>query len=329
MEFSVQGRIFVTGGSGFIGTNLVQHFRNAGAHVVNFDSAPPRNPGHNQLWIEGDIRDKSALAQALQAFSPNIILHVAARTDLDGVCLDDYSANTDGVQNMISAARSLTSLSRIFFFSSMLVCEFGYIPRQETDYCPSNFYGQSKMEGEKLVRSGAATNLPWVLVRPTSIWGPWFGAPYRGFFEAVRRGWFVLPRTHRSLRSYGYVDNLVAEIAALIAAPDERVQHRTFYLADYIPLDLRDWANRVSRAWNRGQIPEVPLVFLKMAALAGDFAKRIGWSDPPLTRFRLKNLLASAVFDMSDLAAICPTLPVGVDEGIRKTVVWMQGIAQE
>jgi GlcNAc-P-P-Und epimerase len=316
--------VFITGGSGFIGTNLVEHYRREGCAVVNYDLAPPRNRAHLDNWIEGDIRDRSSLRAILAEFAPEAILHCAARTDLEGASLADYSANTQGVNEMIEAAAALTGLRRIVFFSSMLVCKIGYIPRTETDYCATTVYGQSKILGEELVRKVPARELPWVMVRPTSIWGPWFSTPYRSFFEAVRSGWFVLPRNFRTLRSYGYVGNLVAQTAAIAGEAENRSIGQTLYLADYEPLDLHDWANRISAAWGRGRVREVPIAVLRAGALAGDLAKRLGVSRPPLSSFRLDNLLTSAVFDMAKTMQICPNQPVGLDAGIELTIHWLK-----
>jgi nucleoside-diphosphate-sugar epimerase len=319
-------RVFITGGSGFIGTNLVQHFLNAGSAVSNFDQCSPRNPAHVDVWTKADLCDAMMLIDAVAEFRPHVILHVAARTDLDGIAPDDYVANSIGVENLITAARLATGVHRIVFFSSMLVCEFGYIPLHETDYCPTTLYGQSKVTGEKLVREIPISSLPWVLVRPTSIWGPWFGAPYRNLFELVRAGRFALPRGSHSICSYGYVDNLVAQVASLIDAPPEDVVGRTYYLADYDPLELSDWTNAISAAWGRGKVREVPFWLLQSVARCGDAARRLGWSNPPLTSFRLKNLVTSAVFDMSHLVKLCPNLPVKWEEGVRLTVDWLRGV---
>ena len=317
-------RVFITGGSGFIGTNLVQHFFDNNCVVQNFDSCLPRNPAHANLWIRGDVCDLAGLSTAVIDFRPDIILHAAARTDLDGHSPGDYAANTVGVKNMITAARQVPQLRRILFFSSMLVCKLGHIPRDETEYCPTTLYGESKATGERLVRDVRTADLPWVLTRPTSIWGPWFGAPYRNFFEAVRSGWFVLPQGCKSMRSYGYVENLVAQVDALIGASPEVVLGRTYYLADYEPLGLAKWANAVGAVWGRPAVRHVPLILLRTAAFCGDVAKNLGWTNPPLTSFRLKNILTSAVFDMSALARLCPILPVGVDEGVGLTVKWLR-----
>jgi nucleoside-diphosphate-sugar epimerase len=319
------GRALITGGSGFIGTTLVEHFAGRGFVVSNLDAAPPRNRAHAACWRQGDVCDSRAVHAAVEEFRPDVILHAAARTDLNGRTLEDYAANIDGVKNIIAAAERAPDIHRVVFFSSMLVCELGYIPRHDTDYRPSTMYGQSKINGEQLVRAIPTTRIPWVLVRPTSIWGPWFGAPYRNFFEAIRRGWFVLPRGHHPVRSYGHVANVAAEVVSIVAAPPTDVVGRTFYLADYVPMELAAWANSISIACGRGRIRDVPLGFLRLAALCGDAARSLGYANPPLTRFRLDNLLTSAVFDMSPVARLCPILPVSTEEGVRLTLEWLEG----
>ena len=65
----------------------------------------------------------------------------------------------------------------------------GYQPDSDTDYCPTTAYGASKALGEEAVRA-AQLDVPWVIVRPTSIWGPWFDIPYRTFFDSIQHGRF-------------------------------------------------------------------------------------------------------------------------------------------
>src|SRR4051794_24702108 len=91
-----ESRVIVTGGSGFIGTNLVERYQSAGTAVANLDLAPPRNRAHRNLWTEADIRRSEDLRSVMQQFRPTHIFHLAARTDLLGRALSDYTANTVG-----------------------------------------------------------------------------------------------------------------------------------------------------------------------------------------------------------------------------------------
>jgi nucleoside-diphosphate-sugar epimerase len=73
--------------------------------------------------------------------------------------------------------------------SSISLPKIGYRPSSDIDYCPLNPYGESKVLGERLVKQQAA-NAEFIVVRSTSIWGPWLGLPYRDIFERVRRGYY-------------------------------------------------------------------------------------------------------------------------------------------
>ena len=61
--------------------------------------------------------------------------------------------------------------------SSQLVCRPGYVPKNYEDYAPHTLYGQSKVQTELITRAWKGAPCPWTLIRPTSIWGPWFHIP--------------------------------------------------------------------------------------------------------------------------------------------------------
>jgi nucleoside-diphosphate-sugar epimerase len=153
-------RILITGGSGFIGINLVEHYRSRGVPVLNLDAKPPRNPAHTGLWQACDILDGPGLLAQATAFQPTHLFHLAARTDLNGASLADYAANTEGTSRTIEAVTALPGLRRVIFASSRMVCRIGYQPRHDQDYCPSTPYGESKVDTERRVRAAAARAYP-------------------------------------------------------------------------------------------------------------------------------------------------------------------------
>src|SRR5688572_9329654 len=75
-------RVLITGGSGFIGTNLVASLLAEGVPLVNLDVAEPLNQAHNGYWQQVDILDPARLTAAVQRFAPTHVVHLAARTDL-------------------------------------------------------------------------------------------------------------------------------------------------------------------------------------------------------------------------------------------------------
>jgi GlcNAc-P-P-Und epimerase len=320
-------KVAITGGSGFIGTNLVERFLAKGWDVLNLDVAQPRNDQHAGYWKRADILDRDSIIESLSDYQPKIVLHMAARTDLDeNRDIRGYAANTDGVANVIEAVRRAGSVERTLFASSRLVFEIGYTPRSEVDYKPSTLYGESKIEGERLVRGTKESFGPWVIVRPTSIWGPWFElpVPYKRFFTLIANNLYVHPGRRNPRKSFGYVGNTVYQIERILEAPSDKVNGKTLWLSDYPPLRLRDWADEIQRAVGANPIRSAPMPLLKLAATAGDVAKRLGWQNPPLTNFRLDNMITEMVYDTRELESIAGPLPFSIEEGVALTVEWLR-----
>jgi nucleoside-diphosphate-sugar epimerase len=318
-------RVVVTGGSGFIGTNLVEHFVARGDTVLNLDVRSPRNQTHRKYWKNVDLLDVANLNRELNEFRPELILHMGARTDLDGLSDSDYADNTVGVENLLTAIERTKSLRKIIFASSRLVCGIGYQPKDETDYCPSTAYGESKVIGERLVRDASSRiPCPWLIVRPTSIWGPWFDVPYKTFFLSIAKGQYVHPGAGQILKSFGFVGNTVYELQRLADAPGESVHRKTLYLADYPPVDVAQMANSIQRALGAQPIKTVNRAILRPAAWLGDALKAFGWRNPPLTSFRLNNLLTPMVHDLEPLRAIVGELPYTMETGVAMTVDWLR-----
>jgi nucleoside-diphosphate-sugar epimerase len=319
--FHSSERVLVTGGSGFIGTNLVEVCLGGGITVMSLDPEPPRNDQQRHIWKKADTLNGSAVKAAVSDFSPTLVFHLGARTDLHGKTTADYAQNIQGVQAVIDACNATPSIRRVIFASSRLVCRIGYQPKHDEDYCATTPYGQSKVVGEQIVRA-ANHSYEWLIVRPTSIWGPWFAIPYRDFFDSVARGRYFHVRDKSVRKSFGYVGNTVHELVRLGYAPD--LLGRTLYLGDYPPTDLREMASLIQRYTGARDIRTIPLWPLRAVARAGDLLQRAGWPEPPLTSFRLNNLLTEMVYDMNPLRDAVGPLPYSLDDGVRATVSWIR-----
>lgn len=316
--------VIITGGSGFVGTNLVEHFHRREWKVLNLDVCPPRNPEHKRFWTAADLLDPTALRSIFARFRPSHVLHFAARTDLRETSnISGYAANIEGVQNIIDAVKCTGGIERVLFASSQLVCRIGYQPRHERDYCPSTLYGESKVRTEQTILAAPDMGASWVIVRPTSLWGPWFDVPYRDFFRAISRGLYIHPGGIKTRKQWGFVLNAVHEAERLLLAPAPQVHGRTFYMADYAPVLLRDFADMVQREMRVRPVRTVPFCFLQAAAKTGDLLRWMGWKNPPLTSFRLHNIVTDEVQNLADVEAVVGPLPYSVEAGIRETVAWM------
>lgn len=316
-------KYLIIGGSGFIGTNLINRLLNDGIScIMNIDCVSPKVDDHKAYWRDQNICDRENLLKLVADFSPDYVIHLAARTDLRGESLNDYAANTDGVQNLLDALEQVPNLKRVIFASSMYVCIPGYIPRNFDDYAPHTLYGESKVITEKLIKK-RNPQYTWSIIRPTSIWGPYFGEPYDKFFKIVLSHSYFHLGKRACKKTYGYVDNTVYQIMSLLEADSEKVNRRVFYLGDYEAYDITEWANEIASCVEI-KIPTVPFFLFRLAAFFGDCLKKIGFVFP-MTSFRLKNMTTDNVHDLSLIKEIAPNLPVKRIEGTKRTIKWLKG----
>jgi len=318
-------RIAITGGSGFIGTNMVQFYIDKGIELINIDKSEPINKEHGKYWRKVDILDLEELKKSISDFSPTHIIHLSARTDLNEKRdIEGYAVNIRGVENIIEAINSYGKVKRSIFSSSMLVCKKGYVPKNFEDYSPTTLYGKSKVLGEKIVRRAKDVLFEWVIVRPISIWGPWFREPYKDFFDMVIKGRYFHSRSISSKSNFGYVKNTVYQIDKLLFSESYKVNRQTFYLGDYVPLNISEWADEIAKVLGKKPCYHVPLGFFKAAALAGDFLKMFGFNRFPMTGFRLKNMMEDNIIDLSNIRKIAPLMPYSLNQGIKETLKWME-----
>jgi GlcNAc-P-P-Und epimerase len=323
---SEKKRVLVTGGAGFIGANFVQHCLDSGCPVLSLDIKNPPNARHEERFRRVDILDRDLLSSTVADFAPDILVHLAARTDLDeSVGLAGYSANTDGTRNVVEAALATPSVRRIMVASSKLVFRSGYHPRGDDDFCPNTLYGESKVVTEQVVREAPWGDKQWCIVRPTSIWGPWFDIPYKGFFQAVmRRHYFHLGNIDPQ-RFFGYVGNAVHQMAVLLGASEQLFHRQTYYLADYEAVTVRAWAEEIADQLGHRRISTLPEVVVRGLALAGDLLKVLGVRNPPLSSFRLSNMRQDTTgFDLTSLAQLTGPLPFTLADGVAATTAWLQ-----
>lgn len=318
-------KILITGGSGFIGINLIKALVERDYDVVNIDIRNTQYSTQNIHYSKINLLDANELKSFFRDYNPQYVIHLAARTDLDGQKLEDYSVNSVGTKNLVEAISSVGTVERCIFTTSKLVCRPGYLPCNAEDYAPHTLYGESKVLSEKIIRQ---SDLPctWCIGRPSSIWGPWFGVPYRDFFINVAKGRYWHPGGVNPPKSFGYVGNVIHQILSLLDAPKEKIHANTFYWSDYEATTIKGWADCISMKIRGEKTKEVPELLIKAIALGGDLLKKAGVSNPPLTSFRLRNIKTDTTTGVSldAMKEISGPLPYTLEQGVNETVLWMR-----
>lgn len=319
-------RLLITGGSGFIGTNLIENLHKEGKYeLMSIDIVPPKIDSHKEIWKPVDLRNASAIKKIITEFNPNYVIALGARTDLRGETLQSYDANISGVSNVLEALDCVSNMKRLIYTSSMYVCEPGYMPKDFEDYAPHTLYGESKVETERIIKAKNPAYI-WSIIRPTSIWGPWFGEPYNKFFHIVLNHMYFHMGKRACKKTYGYVDNAIYQIISILNADAEKVSHKVFYLGDYEPYDITEWADEIAH-YAGIKIPNIPYFCFKFAGWLGDFLKLFGIAFP-MTSFRLHNMTTDNVHNLNPIKALAPELPINRKEGTTRTLDWITKVEQ-
>ncbi|MEC7564899.1 MAG: NAD-dependent epimerase/dehydratase family protein [Planctomycetota bacterium] len=178
---------FVSGPTGCIGAATVEYLlQNDVERVVGFcrtrDLSRIRSRFHDRLeLIEGDIRDRQAVIDAVARAQPQLIIHLAAFQTPDCIAnpLLGMDVNVGGTANLFVAARQLgDQLQRFVFASSSAVygprdLYPGPVVKTSMPYQPSNIYGYWKVAGEGMARAfHMESGIPTVSVRLSTTYGP-------------------------------------------------------------------------------------------------------------------------------------------------------------
>lgn len=316
-------RLLITGGSGFIGTNLVQSVLDKHVEVLNLDWNPPLKEAHGPWWRECDIMDKAAMQRLFTEFRPTHVVHLAARTDTD--IEDDinaYRQNHEGTGLLLEVVKATPGIERLVITSTQFVCEAGYQPKDDLDFKPFTLYGETKRLCELATRQ-AGLPCVWSIIRPTTIWGPW-SLRYRDvMFKVMRKGLYFHPGRNKVIRSYGYVGNVVWQIERILGAAPEVVNGKVFYVGDP-PLDLRAWVEAISKALVGRPVRYIPTWMVKGLAFTGDVLK--GLHLPfPITSGRFRSMTTDYITPMDRTEAALGKAPWSLEAGARAMVEWYDG----
>lgn len=249
--------ILVTGGTGFIGSHLLDRLADAGEPVralVRRKTELPR--GVEPVF--GDLASGEGLAEAIRG--ADTIIHIA------GVIKalaprDYYLGNARATENLARAAAGRGI--QFVHVSSLAVCgpsPAGCAVDEDTDPRPVSHYGKSKLEAEQIVRSLLPES---VIVRPPIVYGPRDRGVFP-LFKSMSRGVAIQIGGGERWFSMIYVHDLVDGILA--AARHPQATGRTYFLTHPQPLNwsvLGDTAARrcsASRACCacRGTLPTAP-----------------------------------------------------------------------
>lgn len=284
-------KVIVIGGSGFIGTRLVDSLIANGDDVIIFDKKP--SPAHQAITKLGDVRDLDSLRSACEGRS--LIYNLAAehRDDVRPATLYN-EVNVGGAETVCKVAEE-HNISRIVFASSVAV----YGPSQSalSENSPHNYineYGESKSRAELVYKKWQLkkSRRSLVIVRPTAIFGPGSNGNLNNLILQIKAGRFIMVGTGTNKKSIGYVSN-VADFMLYVKSYGPGLY--TFNYADKPDFTMNELVRIISQGLGivRTRGTHLPRWLGFALGSAFDVFSKISGVQLPINRNRVKKFCAS------------------------------------
>ena len=286
--------IYITGASGFVGTNLTQHL----------EAAYFFKPYNRRVSVE--IKEE-------------IVIHLAGKAhDLKNTTEEEeayYHANTELTQTIYDAF--LASDANVFIYLSSVKAVADKVEGTLTEETPPNpitHYGKSKLLAEKYIFSKLIpANKRVYVLRPCPIHGPGNKGNLNLLFKMVEKGipWPLAAFENR--RSFCSIQNVIFAIQELMERED--IASGTYNIADDEALSTNDLICIIGEAIGRkSNLLKLPQPFIRKLAKLGDILHL------PLNTERLEKLTESYVVSNNKLATqIGKTFPISSRDGLKNT----------
>jgi nucleoside-diphosphate-sugar epimerase len=318
-------KLLVTGGSGFIGRNLIEHMAAQGHQIANLDILAPAKGVPAAQFEQCDILDAAGVKACFERFQPEAVVHLAARTDIShpGPVEPYYASITRGTQNILDAARATPSVRRLILTSTQYVCRPGYKPAGPEDWNPHTIYGEAKAQMEKLIRADNPRCI-WTIIRPVIIWGQWNTFYRDTLMRAMQKGYYFHPTGKSAVLGFGYIKNSTRQIDRLLQLDGALVNQKTIYLGDGL-FNLVDWMNGYSQELTGHNVRKFPRSLIRLMALFGDFYEKVTGRKFIMYSFRYRNMTDDYFTPLDATLQLVGPPEITMQQGVKETVAWARG----
>ncbi len=292
--------ILITGASGFIGSFLVEEGLKQGFQVyagIRQSSSRGYLQDERIQFLEFDFSTREKVVAALEECKRNnirfqYIIHNAGLTKAQKKA-DFYNVNCRNTIHFIEALIQSDMVPEKFVFVSSLAAygpgnpETGQPVRLNDEPNPIELYGKSKLEAERYIT--ALQDFPWLIVRPTGVYGP-KEKDYFIFFQTINRGMEPYIGFKKQTLTFIYVRDLVRLIYLALASQHVK---KAWFASDGKEYPSELFAEITKKALGKKTVKfTVPLFIVKTIATIGESVAGL-WGSTPILNTDKYNVLKS------------------------------------
>lgn len=317
-------KVLVTGGTGFLGTHLVQSLVDDGipVRVLTRSTGRARELDPRVDIVEGSVSDARACARAMQGI--NVVFHLAAAYREPGISDDTYRrVHVGGTRQLLELSLDQPIESFVHCSTVGVLSHIENPPADETwPHSPGDIYQETKSEAEKLALAFQKTHdFPLTVARPTPIYGPGDMRLFK-LFDLISRRRFLFLGSGNVFYHMVYVDDLVRGLRLLSENP--RAIGEVFILGGGEVNTLNELTGLIADELGvprpRLHIPAWPVQIL------GSVVERICIPlgiEPPIYRRRVDFFTKSRSFSIDKARTLLGYEPeVSIEDGVKRSIQW-------
>ncbi|MGK7872107.1 MAG: NAD-dependent epimerase/dehydratase family protein [Xenococcaceae cyanobacterium] len=211
--------VFLTGGSGFVGMNIIPQLLDSGYMVYGLARSEDALKKVEAVGAKGVLGSLSDLKNAQKALENcQIVIHCAAYMNFTYEYEKFYNVNVQGTKNLVAAAKR-AGLKKFIYISAASVINGKPVKNVDELYTPrrlpQDYYSKTKALAEKLVLETNEPGFEAIALRPPAIWGP-NNPHYDDILKTAKEGRWMWIGDGSHILSTIHVDNLSAAVKAAI-----------------------------------------------------------------------------------------------------------------
>jgi dihydroflavonol-4-reductase len=316
-------KAFVTGGTGFIGSHLVDSLienRNIDEIRCLVRNREKWLAGKPYARITGDLFSISILRKALEGI--DILYHIAAIVKAPS--MEEFErANVDATENIVRIARK-AGVSKIIVLSSLAAAgpSTDEPLTEEAPMLPVSMYGKSKKKMEEMIHRIHTPDLSVTILRPPAVYGPREDQIYTFFRMMNKRICPIVGDGKKPQISLVYVSDVIKGIE--LASSDETPGVHTYFLSGPEIYNWNQIKNVTSKVLGKKPFPlYIRPALVKRIAGAVETTAGIFGSYPVLNREKAREMVLDWTCTSQKAKTELNYLPdISLEEGISRTIHW-------